>query len=481
MKVAFIHYHLDPGGVTTVIRRQVAAVRQNGGQALLLAGTRPREDLPAPFHPVAGLGYGASAANDTADAVAAHIAKAVLDRWPGGCDLVHVHNPLLAKNEIFPAVLDTLQRRGLRLLLQVHDFAEDGRPQAFFRSPYPGNCHYCVINGRDYRVLRSAGLRPEGLHLLPNAVPDPGPARPRPRPQTPYVLYPVRAIRRKNIGEALLLALFSGHAKPLVITLPPTSAPDRPSYRNWRQFARAHNLSVRFEAGRHTPFPDLVAGADRFVTTSITEGFGFAFLSPWVAGKSLAGRKLPSVCRDFEQKGLSLDMLYTRLEVPFAWLDRDRFLRTWCRAVRNAAAHFQYDPPGRHRVQQRLETADTVDFGLLDEKAQQEVLSRLARVPAEKKEVAAQNPLMEEALCGPVPQPQVLHNREVVMAHYGTEPYARRLAAMYRRVMATDVSQEIRKDALLAHFFNLEHFSLLKWAPYEEQDTSGQPIPHADH
>jgi hypothetical protein len=36
-------------------------------------------------------------------------------------------------------------------------------------------------------------------------------------------LYPVRAIRRKNIGEALLASLFIPKGRTVAVTLPPTT------------------------------------------------------------------------------------------------------------------------------------------------------------------------------------------------------------------------------------------------------------------
>jgi hypothetical protein len=108
--------------------------------------------------------------------------------------------------------------RESRLLLQNHDLAEDFRPEVYTENEeYPANCHYAVINNRDRSFLHRAGLKPEGLHLLPNEVrsisPDPNQARTR-------YLYPVRAIQRKNIGEALLLSLFIPEGRTVAVTLP---------------------------------------------------------------------------------------------------------------------------------------------------------------------------------------------------------------------------------------------------------------------
>jgi hypothetical protein len=46
MKIAFIHYHLKTGGVTTVVKQQVDAL-QDDCQTLVLSGSAPKDDFPA--------------------------------------------------------------------------------------------------------------------------------------------------------------------------------------------------------------------------------------------------------------------------------------------------------------------------------------------------------------------------------------------------------------------------------------------------
>ena len=56
MKVAFIHYHLKTGGVTTVLRQQIDAV-QDTCQLLVLTGELPKDPFPADIIHIPGLGY----------------------------------------------------------------------------------------------------------------------------------------------------------------------------------------------------------------------------------------------------------------------------------------------------------------------------------------------------------------------------------------------------------------------------------------
>ena len=166
----------------------------------------------------------------------------------------------------------------MKLFLQIHDFSEDGRPQAYFSEPYLSNCHYGVLNGRDYAILRRAGLKARGLHIIPNMVNPVGGILPQTN-IADFVLYPIRAIRRKNIGEAILLSLFLRRGQQLIITLPPNSPADMLSYSGWKSFVTKHDLAIEFEAGLKQVYRELVAAADFLITTSITEDLDFPFSS----------------------------------------------------------------------------------------------------------------------------------------------------------------------------------------------------------
>ncbi|MEA3280553.1 MAG: glycosyltransferase family 1 protein, partial [Thermodesulfobacteriota bacterium] len=205
MKIAYIHYHLKTGGVTTVLRQQIEAVK-NSCEPLVITGDPPESPFPADFVHIPGLAYhdGSSEKVFKPENVAEAITAAIYSRWKDGCDILHVHNPTLAKNINFLKILKELQKRKINLFLQIHDFAEDGRPSAYFREEYLSDCHYGVINSRDYNILIEAGLKKGGLHKIFNTI-KPFDLKQKNPVSKEYVLYPIRAIRRKNIGEAILL------------------------------------------------------------------------------------------------------------------------------------------------------------------------------------------------------------------------------------------------------------------------------------
>ena len=285
MKIAYIHYHLKPGGVTTVLRQQVESTVDTC-DSLVLSGDPFESVFPCDVIHIPGLGYDISAPNFTnPESVATAIIDAIHLKWKNGCDLVHVHNPTLKKNVNFLKILYLLKERDIKLFMQIHDFAEDGRPSVYFdEEEYIEDCHYGVINSRDYNILLKAGLKKEGLHKIFNTI-TPLHFTTKEATSKKYVLYPIRAIRRKNIGEAILLSLFLKENAPLIITLPPNSPADISSYEAWKVFVMENHLNVIFEAGLTHEFSDLVLSSDFFITTSITEGFGFSFLEPWIAKK----------------------------------------------------------------------------------------------------------------------------------------------------------------------------------------------------
>ncbi len=467
MKIAFLHYHLKTGGVSTVLKRQVSALKDRC-EVLVLTGDRADTVLPCRVVEIPELGYDhpdipSSAPKSTAE----RIVKTLSDMWPGGCDVLHIHNPTLAKNQNFIGCIKQLQTSGINLFMQIHDFAEDGRPGAYSHESYPDDCHYGVINTRDKQILVHAGLKPSGVHLIPNAIHS----LPVTTGRFPdkFVLFPVRAIRRKNIGEAILLSLYLLPGQYLGVTLPPNSQQDMASYQDWRAYVKKKHLNVHFEIGRRHDFATLVGAASSMLTTSITEGFGFSFLEPWTAGKMLRGRRLGDICKDFEENGLCLDFLYDRLDVPLAWFDAEQFYQTWQRTVIHAADRYRHfvDLERMHQYPALLARRGVVDFGLLNERYQRQVLSHMLLNPEAKRHLKYLNPRLSFSPQEDEVSKILENNRRAVAAHYGVETYREKLFSIYERVVHQPVHQHVDKQVLLDAFFDLDRFSLLKWGEYE--------------
>jgi glycosyltransferase involved in cell wall biosynthesis len=465
LKIAFIHYHLKTGGVTTVLKQQVEALRDTCDM-LVLTGEIPESSFLCDTVHIPGLGYDRRDQNrsDPED-IAAAITRAIHLKWKGGCDLVHVHNPTLAKNRDFLKILKALQNKKIKLLLQIHDFAEDGRPLVYFsEDEYLQNCHYGVINSRDYDILLESGLKEKGLHKIFNTI-NPFKLNTIDAAPKNLVLYPIRALRRKNIGEAILISLFFKNNEILAITLPPNSPADLESYEQWKAFVEEKNLNVIFEAGLSHDFSKLVLSSRFLITTSITEGFGFSFLEPWTAKKILWGRKLPEICHDFEKKGVWLDHLYTRLTVPVEWLGKEKLSMTWQAGIRKACSMFDImiDKTKILTAFEKITANESVDFGLLDEAFQKTVISNVLSDKSNRDRLISLNPFLLDP--GNVSDKEALiqNNMNAVLFHYNKTNYRKNLVDIYSRVIKDKVCHKIDKKLLVLKFLTPENFSLLKW------------------
>ncbi|MDJ0810882.1 MAG: hypothetical protein QNJ01_12345 [Desulfobacterales bacterium] len=468
LKIAYLHYHLKPGGVTTVIRQQVQNRPHETASIVLCGEESPPSPFPGSVVVVPGIGYdGTVGTEKPAMEIAAAVDQAIKRAFGGAgrCDLIHIHNPVLAKNRQFPEIIRHLQSMGYPLLLQVHDFAEDGRPAVYYRrDAYPADCHYSVINRRDYGFLEECGLDRDGLHYLPNSVASTAPSGPEVE-LTDFVLYPVRAIRRKNIGEALLLSAFLPPHCQLFITLPPNSPGDFPAYRRWQQLVMQTRLPVRFEMGLAHDFNTLLSQAHHVVSTSISEGFGFAFLESWLAGKGMEGRLLPDICRDFSEAGIDLDHLYPRLHIPLDWIGRDRLIQRFQKCYRHNCRLFapSHPMPTAQAFTAPLHTQDTVDFGMLDEPLQTDVINAVISDSAKQNQLQDLNPALMRMGRETDAVHRIESNRERILAVYGQKAAAERLERVYERVVNRPVRHRIDKSRLVSKFLKYSNFSLLKW------------------
>jgi hypothetical protein len=376
-----------------------------------------------------------------------------------------------------PAVLNRLCGEGARLLLQIHDFAEDGRPDNFLRQreatekvhadryPDAPQIHYAVLNQRDAGFLAASGLSNDRLHLLPNAVATPPCDEAAPpafvRPNQRFLLYPTRGIRRKNLGEMLLLATLSGDQCAFASTL----APDNPEWLaihdRWKDFAARHQLPVALGIGADpaVSFGGLIGSADALITTSVAEGFGLAFLEPWLAGKTIRGRDLPEITSDFSEKGIDLDGLYERIEIPLSWIDVDTFRDKLSISLQSSYRAFNRDLPG-DAVDRAFHSAvryNQIDFGRLDEPLQEIVLETLLSDSTKRNE-------MEKPNLTTADETTAQGNASAVSDAYGIPAYGHRLSEIYQTILATSPSRpaSLDSDQLLDAFLDPTRFMLLR-------------------
>jgi glycosyltransferase involved in cell wall biosynthesis len=357
MTVLIVHYHLRAGGVTRIIHAQAKALKLLGHR-VIVASSGPVHEINAESILEPSLDYQA-----TGNVNSEQLFAAQADCWI-------IHNPTLGKNVGFPGLIESASTAGVKILLQCHDFAEDGRPAnyALLRNsphlyPVAPHIHYALINRRDQQLLKDAGLPADQCRYLPNAITPPKVSAEK--PNGTLVFYPVRGIRRKNLGELCLLAAHAPEGVKFAIALAPENLEWMAIHNQWAEFARDLNLPIEFNVVSDSDFPDWMARATHIVTTSVAEGFGLTFLEPAFLGKPLIGRNLPEITTDFPPYGT----LYESLPVPVPH----------CRDHYTSSLSTCWETYGRPLAEEELASAwetfqASADFGNLPEESQMKII-----------------------------------------------------------------------------------------------------------
>lgn len=480
-RIATVHYHLRRGGVTRVIEAAREVLTAKGDAVTVLSGEAPLPGAKADgVRVVPALNYRRTGSTVVAESLAEELKKEAAAALGGPPDLWHFHNPTLAKNVLLPSVIRELASQGERVVLQIHDFSEDGRPgnytsqRSFFDSqanfeetlyPVAKQIHYATINRRDHDFLRAAGIAASNLHVIPNAVPDLAVrTRPEERPfsrEKLFAFYPTRGIRRKNLGELLLLALIYGDRVDFATSMSPENPEWKEMHDRWGRLVEELDLPVTLgmaDEGGH-PFFDLLGWSDFIVTTSIAEGFGLAYLEPWIVGKPVMGRDLPEITRDFAANGIHLGNLYSRIDVPVDWIDREELGDAVESMLRRSYLAYDSQLP-RSAVKQTLKAwvhKGRIDFGVLGESFQMAILRRLKADPAQLDEIAIPPLALYSSR-------EIAERRELIRRIYSLEQYGARLEAVYDRVLLGSVGKvgHLPTRKVLAQFLNPARLNLLR-------------------
>lgn len=435
MNLVIIHYHLNRGGVTSVIRNHLLSLLDDRIEKVLILhgpGTQGWSESDFADEPkvkrycLESLGY---RTDDVVHPSTANVDDVDSEPYDSVCQilaandcdptntLIHIHNHNLGKNNFLLPAIARWSDDGYSLLLQIHDFAEDMRPDNFqgiaeycqARSStieallYPArpNIHYAFLNRRDLELGRRFLADESQTHWLPNPVfLDPHETDESRRmtvrsrlgvpEESRLVIYPVRAIRRKNVAEALLFAAV--HPDVLVgVTLPAQSEKELPHYQALKNLAERLELPVLFELGMSDiAFTDLMNAADCFFTSSVAEGFGMAFLESWMWNKPLIGRNLDGITRDFSEAGLELTSMYEQVCIPLSWIELEHELSSQQVIFEGAASQFSLGIERQVTWDSELENG-WVDFGKLTFQTQQRVVELVAMDEAKRSDLLALN------------------------------------------------------------------------------------------
>ena len=429
MNIAIIHHHLHPGGVTRIIESQVNALRNVVSDIQLTIVTG---DTGQPLHATGNdiqiieeeiFRYLAADISKVQALSAFQKITKHLKIITGQNDILHLHNLNLGKNPLLTLAVCRMAGHGMKIVNHCHDFAED-RPdnysflksiiEGYFQEKLPeilyppyDNYHYVVLTSGDYKRLAGYGINPERISLLPNPVAFCLKENER-IPQDvvkekldigrdlKICLYPVRAIHRKNIGEFILLSVLFRNQASWLITQPPQNPVEKPEYDRWKKFCSMHHIPVLFEAGKAIDIHELMPAADLCISTSMMEGFGLAFMEPWLAGIPVIGRDIEHCTADLKRNGIQFPLLYDRFIVSF--------------------------------------NGEKTDFKDLDQKQQQQIIQDVLHIPGKGKEIAEFNPFLNDFL-NPVKQDIIRNNQQVIRERYSLESYGQQLHGIYKKLL----------------------------------------------
>jgi len=520
MNLAILHYHLSHGGVTQVIANQLLALDavldpENPWRVALLYGGRREgwpDDLPAKLkaiefslNEIPLLDYDSN--NDPhcmkcspADLIQEFYMTLGMLNFAPSETVLHFHNHSLGKSRALPEVVPQLAEDGYAILLQIHDFIEDFRASNYSyltRVPpdepwsnwtealYPQapNIHYAVLNQRDFGILHDAGTDPRCLHLLPNPVTInremPGRLEAREKlnklfgvdPQASFILYPVRGIRRKNVGEALLYSAMVPSETVVGLTLPPLNPVEKPIFDMWQRLAAELSLPFIFDIGESYKmlFGESLVASDCIMTTSIAEGFGMVYLEAWPAGRPLIGRNLPEVTSDFVQSGLSYNWLGEKLSVPIDWIDandfRQSFIDSYLQTIEAYRRPLSVD---LEKVIDDKIIDGFVDFGDLDEPLQEQVLRLVCADNRNRNRLLECNHWLEEAFSIRREQATqvIMHNTETICENFSPIPSGRRLFSILKDVASSSRDESsmplANGDQIIECFLDPRRFRLIR-------------------
>ena len=496
LNVVLIHCHYDRGGVTTVVLNQAKGLVSDTRvkKVLLLSGLRSSgipDDLPEKVSrfQVEQLEYDSTELGvETTRERIAEICQSLTslfqrERLSPADTILHWHNHSLGKNVALPGVVAGMAKLGWRSLLQIHDFAEDYRPSNYssivnasgavngnavddYLYPVASQIHYCTLTRLDTQVLRERGVPHDRIGFLPNSV---GVAEQsitgcideqqeklklvrkafRLPDHARWSVYPVRGIRRKNVGEFLLLSQLSCEDRYSAITLSPATTVEASSYKRWKGIAEHYAPRAVFDAGHQEDitFRDNLVASDLVLSTSVAEGFGMAFLEPWLFGRGVVARRLGNVVPDFESCGLDLARFYQFIMIPGdpSWIESCRhecenaFQESWS----GIPASILPEISSTQLFGGSENKTDQIDFAFLSPERQIEVLRKIHSDRGFLAAVREGSPDLVKALNEPVSDEVIRHNSEIIRSEFGLSSMRDRLFQLYERLLASDIDSKI--------------------------------------
>ncbi|MEA3504548.1 MAG: hypothetical protein U9R32_05055, partial [Bacteroidota bacterium] len=349
IQLDIVHYHLNPGGVTKIIESQIKSLRKQNIAYDITVFTSycPNitfyKELNVKVIQDKIFAYADFYEKDS-NIINSNFLKVkkAAEKYFSKNRIIHFHNINLAKNPYWTIELYKLINKGFNIINHAHDFAEDREENiAFMKRVVENhfkynllevmyqnsqNYHHIVLTQKEANRLTDYGVNKKHIHLIPNPT-DTEPIKLKKDKKTIcdtlhldkekiLVTYPVRVIRRKNIGELILISVLFSNKVNFVVSQPPANPIEKEFYNQWIIFCTDNNISITFEAGNRVDFETLICSSDFCITTSKKEGFGMIFIEPWIMNTPVVGRNLKNVTDDFLNNGMTFPGLYEKIDIP---------------------------------------------------------------------------------------------------------------------------------------------------------------------
>jgi len=362
MNVFIIHHHLKTGGVTKIIQSQLHALKTiHDTNITIITGELPEDNTEftksAEIILIPEIQYLTKETFGNADvnSLLEKIKKSLSDHISAE-DIIHIHNLNLGKNPVFTLAINHFVKNGYKIFHHCHDFSEDRPNNHLFMKEviedtckenlheimYPSapNYHIGTLNNFDLNRVKEH-ISEKNCHLLPNPVNTD--VKIKDKVQSKHqifsalnitdltkklVVYPVRAITRKNLGEFILLSYLFKDKAVFANTLAPKNEKEIGQYNSWVAFSQENNVPVLFNVGTIVDFDTLLSAADFCITTSYMEGFGMVYLEPWLFNTPVVGRELTNIIHDLKNFGIDFPYLYKSIiienKIDFSTVEIDK-------------------------------------------------------------------------------------------------------------------------------------------------------------
>jgi len=517
-ELVIFHYHLLPGGVTDVIVQGVMAMGHSSHlfkRITLVCGRKENTDnvfnklrlflseqkstIELSIKIVPEIDYINHIDKPEALQKKVSLLKSKLvSDFSSEAAIWWIHNYQLGKNPILSEAILQIVDSDLpqRIILQIHDFPEAGRPYNMIKLkkivthpfyPVAGKVRYIVINVRDRDILLKAGLPKELIYLVENPVTAFTGQQSEPRQvkkiladygkqfgqnieqDTVLTIYPIRAIRRKNVLEAGLITKLLSPKTMLIVTLPGVSQSER-AYSAFVERCYRENLipgffGVGLELAKlGISFPSLLTASSLMCCSSVQEGFGYPYLQSLLLGIPLLARKLDVMNGFINMFDHYPCTFYSALHVPLESKEKSQLKRAYLSYIKKL--HNVLPPPLLHTLTEEVENLfhnEFVDFSFLSFDLQHIILTRAASAQFQEQVRMANRSLFKDAelLLHCTPKAK----KEHVLSRFGPTAYAESIEQIIEsfsdHITFKAISADLIDDAVLKLFSSLQYLRLL--------------------